>query len=136
MVANSSTESILVETRGFVGLYTSTLERKGYRPIVIDAYRGAVEHFLAWYSPDADCVEIGEASIQRFLAEHLPSCDCSGRVQRGKVIAQAALRHFLAIIRTPALYHQCHRPAQISSTPNCMTIVTTPTASAGWLLRL
>ena len=95
--------SILVETRGFVGLYTSTLERKGYRPIVIDAYRGAVEHFLAWYSPDADCVEIGEASIQRFLAEHLPSCDCSGRVQRGKVIAQAALRHFLAIIRTAGL---------------------------------
>jgi site-specific recombinase XerD len=99
MEATSSADSILVETRGLVDLYTSTLESKGYRPIVIDAYRGAVEHFLAW-SPNSDSVEIEEILIRRFADEHLSSCDCPGRVQRGKVIAKAALRRLLEILRT------------------------------------
>ena len=103
MAANSSAEPILVETSGLVELYTSTLERKGYRPIVIDAYRGAVEHFLAWAAPTGDSVEIGEVPIQRFFDEHLPSCDCPGRVQRGKVTSQAALRRLLEIVRTAGL---------------------------------
>ena len=76
MAANSPAQPILVETSGLVDLYTSTLERKGYRPIVIDAYRGTVEHFLAWAAPTGDSVEIGEVPIQHFVDEHLPSCDC------------------------------------------------------------
>jgi len=102
MEANSSAEPILVANRGLVDLYTSTLARKGYRPIVIDAYRGAVEHFLAWL-PNADSVEIGEVPIQRFFDEHLRTCDCPGRVQRGKVTAKAALRRLLEILRTAGL---------------------------------
>jgi site-specific recombinase XerD len=103
MIANSSAEPILVETSGLVDLYTLTLERKGYRPIVINAYRGAVEHFLAWSEPTAGSVEIGEARIQRFCDEHLRNCNCPGRVQRGKVTSQAALRRLLAIVRTAGL---------------------------------
>ena len=76
--------SPLVQIPGVVDLYTSTLERHGYAPTAIHAYRGAVEHFLAWSAQNADSVEIGEASIRRFVDEHLSSCDCPGRLQRGR----------------------------------------------------
>ena len=88
----------LVQIPGVVDLYTSTLERRGYAPTVIHAYCGAVEHFLAWSAPNADAVEIGEASIRRFVNEHLSGCDCPGRLQRGRVTSLSALRHLLAIL--------------------------------------
>src|ERR1035438_5062940 len=90
--------SPLVQIPGVVDLYTSTLERRGYGPTAIHAYCGAVEHFLAWSAPNADAVEIGEASIRRFVDEHLRGCDCPGRLQRGRVTALSALRHLLAIL--------------------------------------
>jgi site-specific recombinase XerD len=96
---SSSAESPLVQIPGVVDLYTSTLERRGYGPTVIHAYRGAVEHFLAWSAPNADAVEIGESSIRRFVDEHLRVCDCPGRLQRGRVTSLSALRHLLAIQR-------------------------------------
>jgi hypothetical protein len=88
-----------VQIPGVVDLYTSTLERHGYAPTAIHAYRGAVEHFLAWSAQNADSVEIGEASIRRFVDEHLSGCDCPGRLQRGRVTALSALQHLLAILR-------------------------------------
>lgn len=103
MATNSSAKPNLVQIRGLVDLYTSTLKGSGYRPIVIDAYRGAIEHFLAWSSPNADSVEIGEASIRRFIDEHLHGCDCPGRNQRGKLTSLSALRRLLAILRAASL---------------------------------
>ena len=88
---------------GLVGLYSTTLESRGYQSSVVHAYVGAIEHFIAWAAPKADRVEIGEASIQRFLDEHLDECDCPGRLQRGKVTARSALRHLLAILRAAGL---------------------------------
>lgn len=103
MSTNSSAKPDLVQVRGLVDLYTSTLERRGYQPTAIHAYRGAVEHFLAWAAPDADSAEMGEASIRRFIDKHLLGCDCPGRHQRGKVTTLAALRHLLAILRGAGL---------------------------------
>lgn len=99
MSTNSSVMPEPVQARGLVDLYTTTLKHRGYRPIAIDAYRGAVEHFLAWVSPDYDFVEFGESAIRRFIDEHLPACDCTGRRQRGKVTTLSALRHLLTILR-------------------------------------
>lgn len=103
MATNFSAKPNLVQIRGLVNLYTSTLEHRGYRPTAIDAYKGAIEHFLAWSAPHADSIEIGEASIRRFVDEHLPGCDCPGRHQRGKVTTLSALRRLLAILRAAGL---------------------------------
>lgn len=103
MSTNFSDKPDLVQVHGLVDLYTSTLERRGYRSTVINAYRGAVEHFLVWAAPDGDCAEMGDSSIRRFINEHLVGCDCPGRHQRGKVTTLSALRHLLAIIRDAGL---------------------------------
>lgn len=98
-VSDSTARPNAVKIPGLVELYTTTLESHGYGPGATHAYMRAVEHFIAWSAPDSDCVEIGEASIRRFLDEHLGRCDCPGRPQRGKVTALSALRHLLAILR-------------------------------------
>jgi len=103
MSTNFSDKPDLVQVHGLVDLYTSTLERRGYRSTAINAYRGAVEHFLVWAAPDGDCAEMGDSSIRRFINEHLVGCDCPGRHQRGKVTTLSALRHLLAIIRDAGL---------------------------------
>lgn len=89
----------LVQVHGLVDLYTSTLEGRGYCATAIQAYRAAVEHFLAWTAPDNSSVEIGEGPIRRFINEHLPVCSCPGRRQRGKVTMLSALRRLLSVVR-------------------------------------
>ena len=103
MSTNFSTKPEVVQVYGLVDLYTSTLERRGYRPTAIHAYRGAVEHFLSWAAPNADSVEMGESCIRRFIDEHLPGCACPGRHQRGRVTTLSALRHLLTILRGAGL---------------------------------
>jgi site-specific recombinase XerD len=103
LATTSSAEPNLVQIPGLVNMYTSTLERRGYKATALHAYRGAVEHFLAWSADNADSVEIGEASIRRFVDEHLRCCACPGRQQRGRVAGLSALRHLLAILRAGGL---------------------------------
>lgn len=102
-ISESTARPNTVELSGLVRLYTTTLEGRGYQSLAVHAYVGAVEHFIAWAAPKADRVEIGEASIRRFLDGHLNDCDCPGRVQRGKVTTRSALRHLLAILRATGL---------------------------------
>jgi hypothetical protein len=85
-------------TLDLVNMYIATLEKRGYRPTVVQAYRRAVEHFLSWSAPNHESIEVDDVLVQRFLNEHLDHCDCAGRRQRGKVTAQAALRQLLAIL--------------------------------------
>jgi site-specific recombinase XerD len=98
-IADLTARPKAVEISGLVELYTTTLESHGYRPGATHAYMRAVEHFIAWSAPDSDYIEIGEASIRRFLDEHLGGCDCPGHPQRRRVTALSALRHLLAILR-------------------------------------
>ena len=97
-ISDSASPSV-VKVSGLVDLYTTTLQRHGYASTATQAYKRAVEHFIDWSAPDSEYVEIGESLIRRFLDEHLGSCDCSGRQQRGKVNALSALRHLQAILR-------------------------------------
>jgi hypothetical protein len=78
--------------------YTTTLQGHGYGLVATQAYKRAVQHFIAWSAPDSDCVEIGEAPFRRFLDERLSDCSCAGRPQRDKVTALSALRHLQAIL--------------------------------------
>ena len=136
MSTNSSAKPGLVQVRGLVDLYTSTLERRGYRLTAVHAYRGAVEHFLVWAAPKADYAEIGEAGIRRFIDEHLLGCDCPGRHQRGKVTTLSALRHLLAILRGAGLLPPVPPSFRISSTQNWKPILTTRPRWVGLRLRL
>ena len=99
MPVSDSASLNVVKVSGLVGLYTATLQRHGYASTATQAYKHAVEHFIAWFAPNSEYVAIGESLIRRFLDEHLGSCDCSGRQQRGKVNALSALRHLQAIFR-------------------------------------
>lgn len=103
MSTNFSAKPEVVQVHGLVELYTSTLQRRGYRPTAIHSYRSAVEHFLSWAAPNADSVAMEEGSINRFIDEHLPACACPGRHQRGRVTTLSALRHLLAILRGAGL---------------------------------
>ncbi len=86
-----------VEVRGLVDLYSTTLKTRGYRPLVVKAYGGAVQHFIAWAAPHCNRVEVSSAAVGRFLNEHLADCKCPGRVQRGEVTARSALNHLLTM---------------------------------------
>ena len=99
-VSDSTAKPNPVKISGLVELYTTTLQGRGYGPVATQAYKRAVEHFIAWSAPDSDCVEIGEAPFRRFLDGHLVDCSCPGRPQRGKVTARSALRHLQAILRS------------------------------------
>ena len=98
-VSDSTAGPNSVKISGLIEHYTKTLHGRGYGPLATNAYKRAVEHFIAWSAPDSDCVEIGEAPIRRFIDEHLVDCSCAGRPQRGKVTTQSALRHLQAILR-------------------------------------
>jgi len=66
-VSESTARPNAFEIRGLVELYTTTLKSRGYGPVVVHAYVRAVEHYIAWASPEAEHVETGEASIRRFI---------------------------------------------------------------------
>ena len=80
-----------------IDTYTATLDQRGYRPAVIQAYRRAVEHFLSWLTACAE--EISGSSVQRFIDEHLAVCNCPSRLQKNRVTCLSALRHLLAMLR-------------------------------------
>jgi integrase/recombinase XerD len=98
-VSDSTAGPNAVKIPGLVEHYTTTMQGRGYGPVTTQAYKRAVEHFIAWSAPDSDCVEIGEAPIRRFIDEHLGDCSCACRPQRGKVTALSALRHLQAMLR-------------------------------------
>ena len=92
-VSDSTAGPNSVKISGLIEHYTKTLQGRGYGPLATNAYKRAVEHFIAWSAPNSDCFEIGEAPIRRFIDEHLVDCSCAGRPQRGKVTTLSALRH-------------------------------------------
>jgi len=87
----------MVEVRGVVGRYATTLTASGYRPSVVGAYSAAVEHFISWSAPDKLRLEISKAAVRRFVGHHLVNCKCQGRLQRGEVTVRAALNRLLEV---------------------------------------
>jgi integrase/recombinase XerD len=74
---------------------------QGYAELTVNQYRGSLRHFSHWVTRDKiKWRNHEEASVRRFLATHLPSCDCTGRYQHGGLSLSAALRHLLRCLQT------------------------------------
>lgn len=89
-----------------VDIFTRTLNQRGYRPMVVQAYRRAVEHFLSWLTAEAQ--ELSGASVQRFVDEHLSICQCPGRLQKNRATVRPALRRLLDLLRATGLLAVSH----------------------------
>jgi integrase/recombinase XerD len=80
--------------------YVRHLTQQGYASGTIDAYLGSVAHFAHWCTRlHIGLAVINERTVERFL-KHLPLCHCAQRCQRWRRNVCAAVRIFLALLRT------------------------------------
>ena len=80
--------------------YDAYLQRHGYSPAIMRAYRHAIGHFAHWLTEEHLALRgLDESVVRRFVTTHLPTCRCPGRCQRTVVIVQAALGHLLRVLR-------------------------------------
>lgn len=100
-----------------VSAYASCLSEQGYSANTVGFYLHSVAHFSHWLAKrKVGLRRINEALVQRFIAVHLPACDCAGRCRRkhdGTV--PAALRHLLRVLRSK----ECI-PPRVGSVPSAM----------------
>ena len=83
--------------------YTRYLAERGYSLSSIKGYESCIAHFAHWLKKRrATLAQIDEALTQRFLDDHLPQCNCPGRVQRSRHQVRAALKHLLSALRLNA----------------------------------
>jgi site-specific recombinase XerD len=83
--------------------YARYLAERGYSLSSIKDYESCIAHFAHWLKKRrATLGQIDEALAQRFLDDHLPRCNCPGRVQRCRHQVRAALKHLLSTLRLNA----------------------------------
>lgn len=80
--------------------YHDYLRGHGYCAGTVQAHVSSVYHFTYWLTKcGIQLAGIDEALVHQFVTEHLPTCDCPGRWQRGSVEMRAALAHLLSVLR-------------------------------------
>jgi site-specific recombinase XerD len=80
----------------YISEFCSRLQRSRYRASTIHCYLYCVAHFANWVRQHRLALaKIDERATARFVAEHLPHCDCPYPVKRGKSDTRAALSHLL-----------------------------------------
>lgn len=80
----------------YISEFRSRLQRSRYRESTIHCYLYCVAHFAHWATLHRlTLVKIDERATTRFVAEHLPHCDCPYPVKRGQSDTRAALSHLL-----------------------------------------
>lgn len=85
----------------FMGLYSEHLSSGRYARERHRRYTACVLHFGHWLRlTGSHPSEIDEASVVRFLVEHLPGCTCSYPVPRCRIINRAAINNLLRLLRT------------------------------------
>lgn len=83
----------------YISEFCSRLERSRYRASTIHCYLYCIAHFAHWARRHRlSLAKMGELTTTRFVAEHLPHCDCPYPVKRGKSDTRAALSHLLEIL--------------------------------------
>lgn len=88
----------------FVDAYRGHLTACGYAEGTQLQYLGGVAHFGRWMTSERIALhEVGPGLVTRFLAEHLPGCRCSGRVQRHRPQVRAGLHQLLAVLHEAGL---------------------------------
>jgi site-specific recombinase XerD len=85
----------------YIDAFTRHLSERGYAQRTIDGYISGVLHFARWaHRRRLPVARIDEATITRFLDEHLPRCHCARPARSAVPDLRAGLAHLLAILRT------------------------------------
>lgn len=83
-----------------VDAFKHYLTERGYAKNSFAHCVSGVAHFAQWiYRRGIGVQRIDESIVAEFLDEHLPSCRCSGAVQRNRTSLSAALGHLLVVLR-------------------------------------
>jgi len=81
--------------------YYAYLEARRYAPSTRRVYLGCVAHFAHWLRQERLTLKrLDEDAVARYLAEHLPRCDCPAPVRLVGHDNRAALVHLLQVLRT------------------------------------
>jgi site-specific recombinase XerD len=97
--------------------YWTRLQSRGYAAGTRRAYLGCIAHFAHWMRRERlGLKRVDEDAAARYLAEHLPRCDCSEPVRRLVHENRAALVHLLATLRACGAVGEPRKPhAQIEA---------------------
>ncbi len=83
-----------------VDAYVANLRRGRYSGSTANKYIGSIAHFACWMSLCHLPVRmLDEGTVDQFLSDHLPRCDCQEPVARVHGDLRAALGHLLAVLR-------------------------------------
>lgn len=75
------------------------LSTRGHPPSAIQRYAQAAGHFGQWLAREYIPIRsVNEATVHRFLYDHLPKCQCLSPFLRDLKTAQAALRQLLIVL--------------------------------------
>ncbi len=86
--------------QGYVTAYSEHLHRGRYAPTTRRIYLCCVAHFAHWLTTEQHALsEVSEAAVRRFVADHLPRCDCPHPVRRNTHDLRAALAQLLDVLR-------------------------------------
>ena len=78
----------------YISEFCSRLRHSRYRALSIHGYLYCIAHFAHWARRHRLALaKIDERATSRFIAEHLPHCDCPYPVKRGKSDTAAAIRY-------------------------------------------
>lgn len=84
---------------GFEEAYCQRLSINGYAQGTQQKYLNCVTHFATWMQVGRiSLLEFGPDLIARFLEQHLPDCQCTGRVQRHPPQVRAALHQLIPVV--------------------------------------
>lgn len=85
----------------FMGLYSEHLASGRYGRERHRRYTACILHFGHWLRlVGSDPSEVDEASVGRFLSEHLPGCTCGYPVPHCRIMNRAAINNLLRLLRT------------------------------------
>lgn len=83
-----------------IDAYVAHLNRGRYSSSSTSRYLAGIAHFARWMKRSHLALsKIDEIAIIKFLNEHLPHCDCTAPVVRGRRDLHAACVHLLVVLR-------------------------------------
>jgi site-specific recombinase XerD len=90
-----------------VDAFVERLRRGRYAADTAKRYVGCIAHFARWMSHCCLPVRLlDEATIEQFLGNHLPRCDCPAPVERAHGDLRAACGHLLDVLREQGVLAQ------------------------------
>src|SRR4051812_40316865 len=93
----------------WIELYVAYLDTRGHPPDVIQQYVQSVEHLGAWLTFEHIAIEaLTRATIDSFLHDHLPHCQCPTPAPTCLFQVRAALAH---LPRVPGIHLSSAQPA-------------------------